>query len=150
MEAKSQIPLSRGRILRAGHPTPPRVTVCLFATNQPETAGEHRDRDTIELAGVLKGYLPERFPRVSGGAHVEDVRIVEIRGNPSYYDEMYEYFGEQLDGYAFSQFGWVQSYGSRCVKPPILFGDISRKIRLFGGPIAEGAAETVCRDVGTL
>src|SRR5690606_24736667 len=37
-----------------------------------------------------------------------------------------EYFGEQLDGYAFSQFGWVQSYGSRCVKPPILFGDISR------------------------
>jgi 5-methyltetrahydropteroyltriglutamate--homocysteine methyltransferase len=35
-------------------------------------------------------------------------------------------FGEQLDGYAFSQFGWVQSYGSRCVKPPILFGDISR------------------------
>jgi hypothetical protein len=39
---------------------------------------------------------------------------------------MVEYFGEQLDGYAFSQFGWVQSYGSRCVKPPILFGDISR------------------------
>jgi len=37
-----------------------------------------------------------------------------------------EYFGEQLDGYVFSQFGWVQSYGSRCVKPPILFGDISR------------------------
>jgi len=39
---------------------------------------------------------------------------------------MVEYFGEQLDGYAFSQNGWVQSYGSRCVKPPILFGDISR------------------------
>jgi 5-methyltetrahydropteroyltriglutamate--homocysteine methyltransferase len=37
-----------------------------------------------------------------------------------------EYFGEQLNGYTFSQFGWVQSYGSRCVKPPILFGDISR------------------------
>jgi 5-methyltetrahydropteroyltriglutamate--homocysteine methyltransferase len=41
-------------------------------------------------------------------------------------NDMVEYFGEQLDGYAFSQFGWVQSYGSRCVKPPILFGDISR------------------------
>lgn len=41
-------------------------------------------------------------------------------------NDMVEYFGEQLEGYAFSQAGWVQSYGSRCVKPPILFGDISR------------------------
>ncbi len=41
-------------------------------------------------------------------------------------NDMVEYFGEQLAGYAFSQAGWVQSYGSRCVKPPILFGDISR------------------------
>jgi 5-methyltetrahydropteroyltriglutamate--homocysteine methyltransferase len=37
-----------------------------------------------------------------------------------------EYFGEQLNGFVFSQSGWVQSYGSRCVKPPILFGDVSR------------------------
>jgi 5-methyltetrahydropteroyltriglutamate--homocysteine methyltransferase len=41
-------------------------------------------------------------------------------------NDMVEYFGEQLNGYAFSERGWVQSYGSRCVKPPILFGDISR------------------------
>ncbi|MGN6527069.1 MAG: 5-methyltetrahydropteroyltriglutamate--homocysteine S-methyltransferase [Burkholderiaceae bacterium] len=41
-------------------------------------------------------------------------------------NDMVEYFGEQLEGFAFSQAGWVQSYGSRCVKPPILFGDISR------------------------
>lgn len=41
-------------------------------------------------------------------------------------NDMVEYFGEQLDGYAFTQFGWVQSYGSRCVKPPILFGDVAR------------------------
>ncbi|WP_035607523.1 5-methyltetrahydropteroyltriglutamate--homocysteine S-methyltransferase [Haloferula sp. BvORR071] len=41
-------------------------------------------------------------------------------------NDMVEYFGEQLDGFTFSQFGWVQSYGSRCVKPPILFGDITR------------------------
>ncbi|HTQ75707.1 MAG TPA: 5-methyltetrahydropteroyltriglutamate--homocysteine S-methyltransferase [Burkholderiales bacterium] len=41
-------------------------------------------------------------------------------------NDMVEYFGGQLDGYAFSELGWVQSYGSRCVKPPILFGDISR------------------------
>lgn len=39
---------------------------------------------------------------------------------------MVEYFGEQLAGFTFSKFGWVQSYGSRCVKPPIIFGDVSR------------------------
>ncbi len=50
---------------------------------------------------------------------------VLVHGEPERND-MVEYFGEQLDGYAFSQYGWVQSYGSRCVKPPILFGDISR------------------------
>ena len=50
---------------------------------------------------------------------------VLVHGEPERND-MVEYFGEQLEGYAFSRFGWVQSYGSRCVKPPILFGDISR------------------------
>ena len=41
-------------------------------------------------------------------------------------NDMVEYFGELLKGYTFTKFGWVQSYGSRCVKPPIIFGDISR------------------------
>ena len=50
---------------------------------------------------------------------------VLVHGEPERND-MVEYFGEQLDGYAFTRFGWVQSYGSRCVKPPILFGDIRR------------------------
>ena len=56
----------------------------------------------------------------------EDLGLdVLVHGEPERND-MVEYFGEQLDGYAFSQYGWVQSYGSRCVKPPILFGDITR------------------------
>lgn len=41
-------------------------------------------------------------------------------------NDMVEYFGEQLGGFAFTRFGWVQSYGSRCVKPPIIFGDVTR------------------------
>lgn len=41
-------------------------------------------------------------------------------------NDMVEYFGEQLEGFAFTRFGWVQSYGSRCVKPPVIFGDVSR------------------------
>lgn len=41
-------------------------------------------------------------------------------------NDMVEYFGEQLSGFAFTANGWVQSYGSRCVKPPIIYGDVSR------------------------
>ncbi|MBW3523533.1 5-methyltetrahydropteroyltriglutamate--homocysteine S-methyltransferase [Chryseobacterium sp. NKUCC03_KSP] len=41
-------------------------------------------------------------------------------------NDMVEYFGEQLSGFAFTQNGWVQSYGSRCVKPPVIFGDVHR------------------------
>ncbi|RYZ26514.1 MAG: 5-methyltetrahydropteroyltriglutamate--homocysteine S-methyltransferase, partial [Sphingobacteriales bacterium] len=41
-------------------------------------------------------------------------------------NDMVEYFGEQLDGFLFTRNGWVQSYGSRCVKPPVIYGDISR------------------------
>ena len=41
-------------------------------------------------------------------------------------NDMVEYFGEQLQGFAFTDYGWVQSYGSRAVKPPIIFGDVSR------------------------
>jgi 5-methyltetrahydropteroyltriglutamate--homocysteine methyltransferase len=41
-------------------------------------------------------------------------------------NDMVQYFGEQLAGFAFSRAGWVQSYGSRCVRPPILYGDVSR------------------------
>ena len=45
-------------------------------------------------------------------------------------NDMVEYFGENLEGFAFTSNGWVQSYGSRCVKPPIIYGDVKRK-----GPI---------------
>lgn len=41
-------------------------------------------------------------------------------------NDMVKYFGEQLSGYAFTKHGWVQSYGSRCVAPPIIWGDVSR------------------------
>jgi len=41
-------------------------------------------------------------------------------------NDMVEYFGEQLDGFLFTRNGWVQSYGSRCVKPPVIYGDVSR------------------------
>lgn len=50
---------------------------------------------------------------------------VLVHGEPERND-MVEYFGEQMKGFVFSQNAWVQSYGSRCVKPPIIYGDVSR------------------------
>ncbi|HEX7388371.1 MAG TPA: 5-methyltetrahydropteroyltriglutamate--homocysteine S-methyltransferase [Castellaniella sp.] len=50
---------------------------------------------------------------------------VLVHGEPERND-MVEYFGELLAGFAFTSFGWVQSYGSRCVKPPLIFGDVAR------------------------
>jgi 5-methyltetrahydropteroyltriglutamate--homocysteine methyltransferase len=50
---------------------------------------------------------------------------VLVHGEPERND-MVEYFGERFDGFAFTRFGWVQSYGSRAVKPPIIYGDVAR------------------------
>lgn len=68
----------------------------------------------------MRGYIDECV------AFQEECGLeVLVHGEPERND-MVEYFGEQLSGYGFSQNGWVQSYGSRCVKPPFIYGDISR------------------------
>ncbi|GAB4272446.1 MAG: 5-methyltetrahydropteroyltriglutamate--homocysteine S-methyltransferase [Opitutales bacterium] len=65
----------------------------------------------------------------------ETTRVIEFQDNVGLdvlvhgeyeRNDMVEYFGEKLDGFTFTENGWVQSYGSRCVKPPIIFGDVSR------------------------
>lgn len=56
----------------------------------------------------------------------EDIDIDVLVHGEAERNDMVEYFGEQLNGFAFTQNGWVQSYGSRCVKPPIIYGDVSR------------------------
>jgi 5-methyltetrahydropteroyltriglutamate--homocysteine methyltransferase len=55
----------------------------------------------------------------------EDLGLDVLVHGESERNDMVEYFGRLLDGFTFSEFGWVQSYGSRCVKPPIIFGDVS-------------------------
>jgi 5-methyltetrahydropteroyltriglutamate--homocysteine methyltransferase len=56
----------------------------------------------------------------------EDIGLdVLVHGEPERND-MVEYFGELLAGFAFTAYGWVQSYGSRCVKPPLIYGDVAR------------------------
>ncbi|MDD3603298.1 MAG: 5-methyltetrahydropteroyltriglutamate--homocysteine S-methyltransferase [Sulfurovum sp.] len=64
-----------------------------------------------------------------------------VHGEPERND-MVEYFGEQLSGYGFSKNGWVQSYGSRCVKPPFIYGDISRPRPMTVGWITYAQSRT--------
>ncbi|MBD3797321.1 MAG: 5-methyltetrahydropteroyltriglutamate--homocysteine S-methyltransferase [Campylobacterales bacterium] len=75
---------------------------------------------TQQYEDVMKAYIDHcvKFQEECG-------LEVLVHGEPERND-MVEYFGEQLKGFGFSQNGWVQSYGSRCVKPPFIYGDVSR------------------------
>ena len=84
-------------------------------------------------AAFKRGELPQGDYRAAMQREIElAVRKQEALGldvlvhGEAERNDMVEYFGEQLDGFAFTANGWVQSYGSRCVKPPVLFGDVSR------------------------
>jgi len=73
-----------------------------------------------QYAALLKGEI-ERTIRKQ-----EEIGLDVLVHGESERNDMVEYFGEQLSGFAFTQNGWVQSYGSRCVKPPVIYGDVSR------------------------
>jgi len=79
--------------------------------------GETSEAQYIE---IMKGHIADVVLRQ------EELELdVLVHGEPERND-MVEYFGQQLKGFCFTSNGWVQSYGSRCVKPPIIYGDISR------------------------
>jgi 5-methyltetrahydropteroyltriglutamate--homocysteine methyltransferase len=73
---------------------------------------------------VYEGFLKEEVKRCI--AFQEEAGLDVLVHGEFERNDMVEYFGEQLDGFVFSENGWVQSYGSRCVKPPIIYGDVSR------------------------
>lgn len=76
--------------------------------------------DRAEYENRVRGFIRECI------AFQEEIGIDVLVHGEFERNDMVEYFGEQLDGYAFTRNGWVQSYGSRCVKPPIIFGDVRR------------------------
>ncbi|CAN1271748.1 5-methyltetrahydropteroyltriglutamate--homocysteine methyltransferase [Linum perenne] len=92
---------------------------------------------TVELRRVRREYKAKKISAEDYDKAIKEeinkvVKLQEeldidvlVHGEPERND-MVEYFGEQLSGFAFSANGWVQSYGSRCVKPPIIYGDVSR------------------------
>ena len=91
----------------------------------PEVRQARRDFKKSELS--LEAYEAQMKSYIDDCIVFQEECGIEVlvHGEPERND-MVEYFGEQLKGYGFSQNGWVQSYGSRCVKPPFIYGDISR------------------------
>ena len=106
------------------YPTLPTTTIGSFPQTK-EVRKARRDFKNgkiseAEYKDAMKAYIDDCV------AFQEEAGIdVLVHGEPERND-MVEYFGEQLKGFAFSENGWVQSYGSRCVKPPVIYGDVSR------------------------
>lgn len=75
-------------------------------------------------AGAYQKFLEEETAKAV--KFQEDIDIDVLVHGEFERNDMVEYFGEQLDGFCFSKNGWVQSYGTRCVKPPVIFGDVAR------------------------
>ena len=110
--------------MRLGLPPFPTTTIGSF----PQTPEIRRERRRFAngriTAEEYEGFLEAEIEQV--------IRLQERIGldvlvhGESERNDMVEYFGEQLDGFAFTRFGWVQSYGSRNVKPPIVYGDVAR------------------------
>ncbi len=109
---------------RLGLPAFPTTTIGSF----PQTTELREARAALGE----KTLTEEQYERVIEQEIERVVRLQEqldidvlVHGEPERND-MVEYFGERLDGFTFTRFGWVQSYGSRYVKPPIVFGDVAR------------------------
>src|SRR3990167_6308328 len=117
----TRIEQQRSRLQLPAFPT---TTIGSF----PQTASIRLARQSFKAGKLSLGDYTEAM-------HSEIRHAVEVQENlgldvlvhgEAERNDMVEYFAEQLDGYAFTRFGWVQSYGSRCVKPPLIYGDLSR------------------------
>ncbi|HET8597570.1 MAG TPA: 5-methyltetrahydropteroyltriglutamate--homocysteine S-methyltransferase [Castellaniella sp.] len=109
---------------RLGLPAFPTTTIGSFPQT-PEIRALRRDWRAGALGdAAYEKSIREEIERVI--RFQEDVGLdVLVHGEPERND-MVEYFGELLAGFAFTSYGWVQSYGSRCVKPPLIYGDVAR------------------------
>ena len=117
--------------LQAEHlrlPDFPTTTIGSF----PQTASIRQARQKLRIGDLNQASYEQLIKKEIEFAILEQERLgldVLVHGEAERND-MVEYFGEQLEGFVFSRFGWVQSYGSRCVKPPIIYGDVSRPVAM--------------------
>lgn len=109
---------------RLGLPLYPSTTIGSYPqTTEIRTARAELREGKLDFA-AYKERMESEIQKVI--SFQEEVGLdVLVHGEPERND-MVQYFGEQMMGYAFTQNAWVQSYGSRCVRPPIIFGDVSR------------------------
>ncbi|MDA8360904.1 MAG: 5-methyltetrahydropteroyltriglutamate--homocysteine S-methyltransferase, partial [Gammaproteobacteria bacterium] len=126
-DASRNKPFAERRALQRAHlklPMFPTTTIGSF----PQTA-EIRGARRDFKAGRIDAAEYERRMREEIQLAVrkqEEIGLDVLVHGEAERNDMVEYFGEQLDGFAFTDYGWVQSYGSRAVKPPIIYGDVSR------------------------
>jgi 5-methyltetrahydropteroyltriglutamate--homocysteine methyltransferase len=105
-------------------PVFPTTTIGSF----PQTA-EVRKARAAHAKGAMSAAEYEKFLQRETASAIrwqEEIGLDVLVHGEFERNDMVQYFGEQLSGFAFTSHGWVQSYGSRCVRPPILFGDVSR------------------------
>ncbi len=126
-DASRQSPYAQRKLIqrqKLGLPVFPTTTIGSF----PQTA-EVRNKRAAWRKGEITQEEYDRFLETEIDRTIrfqEEIGLdVLVHGEPERND-MVQYFGEQLDGYAFTGHGWVQSYGSRYVRPPIIFGDVRR------------------------
>ena len=105
-------------------PPLPTTTIGSFPQN-PELRIERRKFDKGEISNEeYEAFLEQQIRDVIALQEELDIDVL-VHGEPERND-MVQYFGEQLDGFAFTRYAWVQSYGSRYVRPPLIYGDVSR------------------------
>jgi 5-methyltetrahydropteroyltriglutamate--homocysteine methyltransferase len=105
-------------------PLLPTTTIGSF----PQTSEIRQARSAFKQGTITrKQYEAEMGRQIKQAIEIQEQIGLDVlvHGEPERND-MVEYFGEMLDGFVFTRNGWVQSYGSRCVKPPIIYGDVSR------------------------
>ncbi|CAB4244450.1 5-methyltetrahydropteroyltriglutamate-homocysteine S-methyltransferase [Methylacidimicrobium sp. AP8] len=125
LQRKSPYPVRR-KAQRSLHPLPllPTTTIGSF----PQTPEVRKARARWRAGGLTtaeyESFLEGEIRKVV--ALQEEIGLDVLVHGEFERNDMVEYFGEQLAGFAFTENGWVQSYGSRCTKPPIIFGDVSR------------------------
>jgi len=107
-----------------GYPILPTTTIGSF----PQTPEVRKVRKDFKTGAITEDEYKEKIKKfIDYCVKVQEEIGLDILVHGEFErNDMVEYFGEMLEGVTFSQNGWVQSYGSRCVKPPIIFGDISR------------------------
>ncbi|MCH8345148.1 MAG: 5-methyltetrahydropteroyltriglutamate--homocysteine S-methyltransferase [Planctomycetes bacterium] len=126
-DASRESPFAQRRLLqqqKLGLPRFPTTTIGSF----PQTPEMRTKRAALRTGKITR----EQYERFLEAEIAETIRFQEeigldvlVHGEPERND-MVQYFGEQLTGFAFTQQAWVQSYGSRYVRPPIIYGDVSR------------------------